>query len=205
LKPFFYLLLLGSHLLSAQGLKWNQGSVVLASGSVITGQISMTSGQNLILFKGVEVKKEAAAETTAFRQGAESLPAHKLKAVFFYDDEANINRRFIAAGDRKVFPGVQLYEVVLQGSIDVLRRPRTLSSSSTESKDFDYYCSDHKKLVPLWRFYREVYPAIEVRSRQQLTAFIKANNLQHGDDANLITIIGYYNKMAKAEQAFARQ
>jgi len=162
----------------------------------------MTPGQNLILFKGIKINNEHAAGSTA---GAESLPAHKLKAVFFYDDEANINRRFLAAGDRKVFPGVQLYEVVLQGSIDVLRRPRTLSSNSAESKDFDYYCSDHNKLIPLWKFYRELYPAIEDHSRQQLLAFIKANDLQHGDDANLITIIGYYNKMARAEQALARQ
>ncbi|HTF21558.1 MAG TPA: hypothetical protein VK658_25945 [Chryseolinea sp.] len=204
MKILFYLLLLGSHVLLAQDLKWNEGSIVLRSGTVITGKIHLTPGQNLILFKGRHQSEDWRQEVSEGGSQVQAFPAHKLTAVFFYDEEADINRRFIAVGERSSFPGIQLYEAVLQGRIDVLRRPRMMTSTSTEARDFDYYCRDHNKLVPLWKFYREVYPALDDALRQQLAAFIKANGLQRGNDANVITIIGYCNKMARAGQPLAR-
>ena len=193
---------------SAQDLKWNEGSIVLASGMVLTGQISMAPGQNLILFRKAETSRGASLnEREQFHNGptaAEALPAYRLTSVFFYDEEANINRRYVAVGDRKVFPGTQLYETVIQGKLDVLRRPRSFSVTATDAKDYDYYCRDNDTLVPLWKFYSDIYPSLEDASRQHLAAFIKANNLQKGNDGNLIRIIGYYNKLIRSEEALAR-
>ena len=164
------------HWVSAQGLKWNEGSIVLASGTVLTGKISMAPGQNLILFGKAETSPGAslnrAEQFHNGTTGVEALPAYRVSSVFFYDEEANINRRYVAVGDQKVFPGTQLYETVLQGKVDVLRRPRSLSANATDAKDYDYYCRDNDTLVPLWRFYRDIYPSLEDASRQHLTAFI---------------------------------
>lgn len=180
----------------------------MRSGAVIKGEISVALVQNLVLFRGSGYQSEDSHENgikadQQMRIAVHALPAHKLSAVFFYDTAADINRRFVSVGESTAFPGVQLYEAVLQGRIDVLRRPRGANASSA-AEDFDYYLKDHDRVVPLWKFYREVFPALEEETRQQLGAFIKANDLRRGNDANVITIIGYYNRMMRAGQALAR-
>ena len=190
----------------AQEVIWHDGSVVMASGAVVTGNISLTPGQNLILFKprnGQHKNDRMKADEEAIRDGSDVIPAHRLKAVFLYDESANINRRYVTLGDKKVFPGVQLYEVVLQGRIDVLRLPKNFYFAS-DAKDFDYYCSNGGKLLPLHKFHREIYAHLDQASRQTLMAYVKANSLQHGDDANVINIIDYYNKWVRGEETLAR-
>ncbi|MGC3945231.1 MAG: hypothetical protein QM762_12085 [Chryseolinea sp.] len=198
------LLLFAAHWLPAQDVKWNEGSVVLASGDVITGQVSMMAGRNVVLVKRSDVESSLQKGVTSIeRRGADVLAAHKVQSVFYYDKQANINRRFIARGSEYSVPVIQLYEVVLQGSIDVLRRPRSLSNSPDDG-DFDYYVSNAGVIAPLWKFYKEVFPGLDDISRQHLTAFIKANGLRHADEANLIRVIGYYNQLIRSGETVAR-
>lgn len=173
------------------------------------GEISLQPGQDLILFRQNNGGDQHNAPVRSLELLSQTavIPAHSLSAVFFFDRELDVNRRYIAIGESKVFPGVQLYEVVLSGRIDVLRRPRNAhvtSKSPLEAEDFDYYSRAYGIVRPLWKFQREIYPDIDQASRQKLHAFTKANNLQTASEANLITIISYYNELIRGGETLAR-
>ncbi|MEJ1241485.1 hypothetical protein WBG78_25280 [Chryseolinea sp. T2] len=201
MKTLTLILLFATHLLPAQDLKWHEGSVVLASGEVVVGQVSMMAGRDVVLLR--RATNVSILPKGDINHGADVLPAHKVQSVFYYDKQDNVNRRFVSHAVRHNSKAIQLYEIVLQGGLNVLRRTRS-TSDSADAGDFDYFVDASGAITPLWKFYRDVYPALDETSKQHLTAYAKANGLQHADEANLIRIVGYYNQLVRTGEKVAR-
>src|SRR6187431_568064 len=72
--------------LSAQELTWYKGVVVTANREVLIGEVSIQS-VDLLLFRN--------SQTTGV------YPAHKIQSLRFYDQDADINRRFLILNDVK--------------------------------------------------------------------------------------------------------
>ncbi len=68
-------------------------------------------------------------------------PAHKIRSLYFYDRGSNINRRYLSLKeDDGVRSSYQLYEIVVNGKVDVLRRKKMSAFSEHPSElDFNYF------------------------------------------------------------------
>lgn len=169
---------------------WYQGSVVMRNHAVITGSVAIDARHDLVLHKtGEQVN---------------IYPAHKVMWLYFYDSAANINRRFmtwpVAAAVRT--PS-QLYEVVLQGDVMVLRRPR--DEQTTAAIDgYHYYIKNNTGLLPLYNFKRKVYPQLLAETNGMLDAFRKERKLDPMQIADAIRLIEFYNRQVRAGNVMAK-
>lgn len=187
----FFVLLLFTIESNAQSLKWHEGAIVLASGKVVIGNISIEPMHDLVL-----LKKEG--NPTVY-------PAHKIRSLYFYDRDANINRRFIVHHERQAFVRHDLlYEVVLQGAITVVRRQQSRWGHPSDATDFAYYCKQGDQLATLHKFSRKIYPELLNGDDKRLNGFIRENRLFAATDANLIRIIEYYNHLIADDEALAK-
>jgi hypothetical protein len=163
---------------------------VLESDIVLTGRISIEPVHDLILVD----------------DGVRRMvyPAHTIKALYFYDESLNINRKFISIKDKDVIRHQhQLFEIVLQGEVTVLRRQKARSSYPSDGLDFSYFVRYGADMVLLRQFNRKVYPALLSKARARLEAFIAANHLGAANDVNSIRIIEFYNQLVLSEEAVA--
>ena len=189
-KIFFCLLLLNFQHLQSQSLKWYEGSVVLASAKVLTGQISIEPMHDIILLQEGDLR-------TVY-------PAHKIQSLYFYDGSANINRRFISVKDPDIIKtGYQFFEVVLQGEVSVLRRQKAKAFSLSDASDFAYYVKYKNEFVPLQQFTRTIYPLLVTLPDTRLKDFISENGLKANNKANSIRIIEYYNRLIRSDDIIA--
>ncbi len=159
--------------------KWYQGSVVLNNQQVIVGDISIYPTHHVIMFRT--------------EKGITTFPAAKIESLFFYDAAANINRKFISRTEPgQGFSKHQLYEVVLSGTIPVLRKQIAMAQSTDQANDFDYFLLYGNEMIELRKFKRLVYPQIRKQSKELLT-FVKKDKLDPAQPANVIKIIRQYN------------
>jgi hypothetical protein len=174
--------------LSASKLIWHKGSVVLADhDEVITGEISLESTHDLILFRTSE-------SVTVY-------PAHKLKSFQYYDAETNINRKFVSLKDNHgVVRSHHLYEYVLRGAFSVLRKVKggliKGGGPYSEQNDFDYYVFHKNELVSLSKFRTHIYPQMLNLNRDEILSYVHHNNLDLNLPANAIIVIKYFNTEA---------
>jgi hypothetical protein len=192
MKTILFFLALSAIEVDAQRLQWHEGSVVLSDETVLTGSISIEPHHDLILFR-------ASGNPTVY-------PAHKLKSVYFYDKETNINRRFISQ-ESKVGAATsnKLFEVVTSGEVSILRRMKnvTYTRELSESRDYNYYCKYDGQIVPLRKFTKKIYPSLMSKEHNKLQGFMKENRLQSVMDGHAIQIIEYYNRLAVSRESFA--
>jgi hypothetical protein len=190
-KIFFCLLLLNFQIVSAQSLKWFDGSLVLATCEVLVGKISLND-HDLILFEQGESRM--------------MYPAHKVRALYFYDAESNMNRRYLSLKrDDGIRSTYHLYEMVITGKIDVLRRKKTSAfSKHADALDFNYFVRYNDELSALSKFKRKVLPALCPEPDTRLENFISANSLRPDLSPNIIRIIKYYNSLVQAGETVAR-
>ncbi|MEO5980295.1 MAG: hypothetical protein ABIS36_09025 [Chryseolinea sp.] len=191
MKTILFFLALTSIEVNAQRLKWHKGSVVLSEGIVLTGSISIEPRHDLILFR-------TTGNPTVY-------PAHKLKSVYFYDCEANINRRFISMEYKEgIATNDRLLEVVTSGEVSILRRMKNViySYQASEATDYNYYCKYDGALVPLRKFTKKIFPSLMSKEHNRLRGFMKENRLQSAMDADAIQIIEYYNRLAVSRESF---
>ncbi len=159
--------------------KWYQGTVVLSNQQVLVGDISVYPTYDLIMLRS--------------EKGIMTLAASKIKAFYFYDSAANINRKFIAYEHPEYnFPQYKLYEVVVVGPILVLRKQVIYSRGEDNANDFNYFILFESTLIELQKFKRLVYPKI-VKQSKELIAHIKRNRLNPNQMGNAIKIIQHYN------------
>jgi hypothetical protein len=192
-KIFFCLLFLNFQLLSAQSLTWFEGSVVLSTCEVLVGKISIKEDHDLILFEQGETRMV--------------YPSHRIKSLYFYDRENNINRRYLSLKEKDgVRSSYHLYEIVIAGRVDVLRRKKTSAfSEHTSALDFNYFIRYNEELIVLRKFKRKVFPQLRSESDTRLENFITANKLRADLPTNAIRIIEYYNSLVKVEDPVAIQ
>jgi len=172
---------------AASDLKWSQGVVVMANGEVRQGELDFQFSE-VVLFK-------AAGEVSV-------LNAIKLQSFRYYDQEKNINRKFISrvSGKQAIF-----YEVVVYGEVAVLRKPKFSLFHNRENSDrdgYDYFVSFQNNLSNLKQFRTKVYPTlVEYKGDIRLTISERHLNPNHQSDA--IQIIQIYNKETSAETLVA--
>jgi hypothetical protein len=188
---FFCLLLLNAVSLFAREIVWHEGSVVLKTKEVLVGEVSIEPAYDLILHR-VEGRVEV-------------YPAHKIQSLHFYDEEANINRKFISLKQEGVFNHHQLYEVVLWGAVNVYRKQKAWTGNSPSDADgFNYYVSYRDHLNDIHKFRDRVYPYLLESAGSLLSVFMDENNLNPNLSASAITIAQFYNILKKEDQLLAK-
>ena len=187
---FFCLLLVNSIKLNAQSLKWYNGSVVLTSDKVIIGKMVIDPLLDVVLF-------EDNNKRTVY-------PAYKVRSLYFYDDSNDINRRFIALKE-KILPynDHKLFEIVVHGEVNVLRKQKTRFANPSDALDFIYYVSYRDDVVLLRKFGKKIYPQLK-SSMEKLDDYVSANHLREYDSSNSITIIEFYNRQLRDEMITAK-
>ncbi len=160
---------------------WRTGVVVLGTNEVVTGSIYLPGYETVFLSIDSVVKV---------------FPAYRVKQVRFYDPEINVNRRFIVIQERNSYTRLcKLYEVVLVGTIDVLRRAvETVPISSLKDQTaYEYFIRSEDILIPLSKFRHTLYDEL-VKNTIGLRIFVKANKLNPTTAADAIRIIQFSNK-----------
>jgi len=175
-----------------QPLNWYQGSLVLRDNTVLTGDISMESQHDLVLFR---------------TDGKVNVyPAYKIAAVYYYDPLANVNRRFLTLKtENDQWHPIHLYEVVLKGEISVIRKLKALAVESyCSAYDYDYFLVTNGGVIKLERFRKIVYPEILKEAGVSLSVYVRENKLDPNESAAAIQIVDHYNHMRKSETIMAR-
>jgi hypothetical protein len=188
------LLVLCPLLATASIPQWLQGSLVLHTQEVLTGEVSI----------------EACHDVVLFRQNChvDVYPAHKVSGLYYYDPAANVNRKFVSlastSGYRPVF---RLYEVVLTGEVNLLRhgRPNITHAASHELHGFQYLIRFRDDLLSLRKFRSRIYPKMLRAHSESIGQFVKDNHLNPNDPASAIRIIQYYNTLTTDGIAVAMQ
>lgn len=175
---------------SAQPVSF-QGVVVLQSGEVITGQIYMPSFELVFL---VSDEQRIA------------LPVHKIKQVRFYDHFIDVNRKFeVFQYSEAGFSGLALFETVLVGHIQVLRKPRMnrLGVSGDDHAEFNYYYVTVDGIENVLKFNRKLFPLIQAELGNVLKEFLREHSLNASNTVDAIQIIKFYNSARNTSQVMA--
>ena len=189
---FFCLLFVNFQVCFAQQEVWFEGSLVLSTCDVLFGNISIQPEYDVVLFEKANSRMV--------------YPAHKIRSLYFYDGDKNINRRFISwKEDDGIRSSHHLYELVITGRVDVLRRKKESSfSNQPEPLDFNYFIRCNGELTPLKKFRRKIYPQLRSDADERLETFVASNKLRTNQPANALRIIEYYNSLVTIDERIAR-
>lgn len=180
---FLYCLIAMGFLAEAKPLVWHPGVVVLTNEKVETGEISLQGNHDLVLFRK--------GDTVSV------YPAHKIKSLYFYDAEQNVNHKFVSVKERHVSHRVyHLYEIVLQGELGIWRK-QTAAVASSDKFDFDYFVRYNEELIPLQHFRTKIYHELLKNSHDAMITFVSRENLDPNQPAHAIQIIEFYNQQLK--------
>ncbi len=174
----------------AEQLQWYEGVVVLKNAQVLNGEVSVNALHDLVIFKSGEKVMV--------------YPAHKIKAFYYYDTAANINRRFLSLIESNtLFKVYHLYEVVLWGDVSVLRMQKKHVSTEYENMDkygYDYFIQMGDDLTPIIRFRKQVYPELLKGSHDKIMSFVHEKKLNPNLASSAIQIIKFYNSIASVKE-----
>jgi hypothetical protein len=167
----------------AEESKWFPGVIVLADGGlVMKGELALEDVLDVILFRG--------------RNGLQVLPAHRIAEVRFYDHDSNINRHFISllkSGPRRES---NLYEVVLEGGVKVLRKRKgLLKKNRSDRYDYRYFVAKEGQLVGLKQFRNKIYPDLIRANPEAIIAYQRSHKLNPNLASDAILLIGYFNDL----------
>ena len=180
LSLLLFLSLIHSPASTTDEVRFYQGMLVLQGGEVWVGSIGIR-----------------AYEVVIFKNGDQTfvLPAHRLSMVRFYDATENINRKMVVARSGLSSP-LMLYEEVVSGEVEVLRRPRDLPGkvAFADHNAFDYFALVHGELILLQKFKGYIYPVLHEQAGRQMESFIAQNKLSINVMADAIRIITFYNQ-----------
>jgi hypothetical protein len=187
----FCLLLLNAAFVFAGEMVWHEGSVVLKTKEVLVGEISVEPTYDLILYR-IDDKVEV-------------FPAHKILSLYFYDESANINRKFISIKQEGIFNRHQLYETVVCGEVSIYRKQKAWTRNFPSDADgFNYFVSYRDQVIDIHKFRDRVYPYLLESAGSLLSVFMDENNLNPNLSANTITIVHFYNNLKKEDQILAK-
>lgn len=88
-----------------------------------------------------------------------------------------------------------LYEVVLRGTLWVLRKPARHHSVPLYDDEYLYYLLVNSELVPLKKFGTTVYPQLNSLSERQLSSYVRSKHFNPHRQADAIRIIQYFNSL----------
>jgi hypothetical protein len=188
---FLFLIAASSGVQAFDSSEFYNGSIVLSNEEVITGEVAIHVKHDVVLFRGEGL-------VTVY-------PAHKIQKVFFYDKQADINRKFISV----VSPGhgyrqAKIYEIVLYGEVMVVRKERNFSDWDSP-KDFNYFILADQKILPIKHFSKKVFPSLIAKDQSVVTSLRNDEKLNPNSLADIIQIIAHYNKSVLAQNSLARR
>jgi hypothetical protein len=177
---------------SVRAEEWYPGVVVLKSQKAIRGELAIRYDYEVVLF----------------RVGREMMvfPAHKVQSFYIYDAVKENNRQFISI-QLSLGPATfhQFYEVILDGTVSVLRRQRTMwYSVYLEAMDFDYYVRCDEAVTAIQKFRREVFPGLVESTSGALSSFVRENKLKMYRLDDVLLIIDHYNQQQVDKNAVAK-
>lgn len=180
-KAFIFFFIVIHLSMAVRADDWYPGSLVLKSGKVLRGQISVNYEHDVVLF----------------RLGHEDMvyPAHKVRSFSITDAQAEAKRSFISLqisiGAATTF---RFYEIILEGKMSVLRRQRVVWYSVHLDEDtFDYFVHNGRDVTPMQIFKRKVLPGMLRASETQLATYVREQHLSKHRLPHLIRIINQYN------------
>ncbi|HEX5112858.1 MAG TPA: hypothetical protein VFV79_08430 [Saprospiraceae bacterium] len=186
----FLLLVIPINLFASKPLTWYEGVVVLADQHVLTGQVAVHPRQNIIIFRSGD-------QQTVY-------PAHKIQNVFYYDEQFNINRKFVSIANRDHgYAKYELYEIVLRGEVSVLRKER-IHLDLNDQLDFSYFVLYQDEVLPIKQFNKKVYPHLMDYDSFTFSRFIEREHLNPNSLRDAISMIKYYNRMVSHSSSLAR-
>ena len=173
--------------------EWNVGTVVLNDLQILTGEIVVEQKHDLVLIK----------------QGdhVDVVAAHRLRSVNIYDKLKNINRRFVSVSTRTVNRNrFQLFEVVLNGEVSVLRKMKDIASKAeTDADDFEYFVYANERLTALRKFRSTVYQQLVRNRGNEISRYIKEEKLNPNLAAHAILIVDHYNQIVRNDLSLSRR
>jgi hypothetical protein len=175
--------------LAAYDREWYTGAIVLQTQEVLTGAIGIEPEHGIVLHK----------------QGDQVYiyPAHRVQSLHFFDSKANINRKYISL-QHGTWRRCHLYEVVVKGSVTIVRREkRNISPVYSDADSFIYYIYTEGELVQLRSFRKQIYPALLQAGGVQFSMFVLEQHLNPNDDAHAIRMVQYYNALVLSDETLA--
>lgn len=180
-RAFIFFILAITFSLVARADDWYPGSMVLKSGKVLRGQISVNYEHDVVLF----------------RLGNADMvyPAHKVRSFTIMDAAGEARRSFISL-QLSIGPATmyRFYEIILNGNISVLRRQRVVwYSVHMDEETFDYFVHNGNEVTSLQIFKRKVLPVMLRAQETELASYVRQHHLSKHKLPHLIRIINYYN------------
>lgn len=163
---------------------WHDGVLVLSNNEVLRGKLSVECHHDIVLFR--------TSSTT------QVYPAYRIARVYFYDVENNINRKFRVL----TYPEIhaQLFEVVVQGTISIVRKPHLYGVVHVEDHHaYNYFIIDDSgQTFPLSEF-GPLYSQLCKKSDGMLKSLVHAKRLNLTTKAGIISAIMAYNSIIANE------
>ena len=189
-KYLFLLVIFSSSVSGAPSPIWYDGVVVLRDQQILNGQVATHKRENLILFR-LEDK------VTVY-------PAHKIQNVFYYDQNADINRKFVSIANLEHgYAEYQLFEIVLRGPVTVLRKER-FHLNHEDHEDFNYFTLYRDEVLPIKQFRKKVYPHLSDCDPFKFSAYEVKERLNPNSTNDAITLIKFYNQLVRNSNSLAR-
>ncbi len=167
---------------------WFNGTIVTKDHKVMNGDVFVHPSFEVIILR--------------LKDSVLVLPAYKIASCHYYNTETGINARIIAITDYSLNrPVSKLFEVVVKGNVDVLRRPKFSSIQTHDPRDFDYYTYSNFSIHSLFSFRNSVFPNMLEKQRNKLSAYMVANHLNPNNEGDAILLIQFYNKVIRSEES----
>jgi hypothetical protein len=131
-------------------------------------------------------------------------PAHKIQNVFYYDQNADINRKFVSIANREHgYAEYQLFEIVLRGPVTVLRKER-FHLNHEDHEDFNYFTLYRDEVLPIKQFRKKVYPHLSDYDPFKFSAYEVKERLNLNSTKDAISLIKFYNQLVRNSNSLAR-
>jgi hypothetical protein len=176
--------------INAVAQDWYQGTIILKNEKTLHGEISLQSDHDAVFLKNGDAVMV--------------YPAHKIQSFHFLDKESRATRKFITL---EMLFGVGsmhlIYELVLEGEVNVIRKERAVwYSVYYESMDYDYYILQEDQFIPINKFRKKIYPLL-LENDPELKAYARENALGAGRLTDVLKIIEHYNERRLLTQEVA--
>jgi len=168
------------------------GVVVLRTGEIVSGKISVASFQLAL------VEKDGVRQV---------YPAHLVDKIRLYDEEHNINRKFISI-QSDITNEFSLYEKIVVGAATVLRKPKLLTWQASQvtvldHTQFEYFVMWEDEIVPINKVKRVFFNNWNRMVADELSSYVKDERLHLYETADVIRLIKYYNQSIRRKLLLA--
>lgn len=165
--------------ISAQNIRAVEGAVVFQSNEVHSGCFL--------------IDHKMATVFQVLDSGLQVYLPHRLKYIFYYDADLNMNRKFEFKPDPKTgYPTA--YEIIFRGYISLYRKSKWADNKYEHDSDYEYICQLYNEWIPLQKFRTRIYPILKSQFGDKLLAFMKTQSLNANNPADAIRIMQFCNE-----------